>query len=306
MIIKRVRQSSNADASKDHNIYIDTDSVFFSAVPLLDKRIPNWKNEGHDVIAGYVDLIAGEVQDYLNNFYNILSERIFNVDRSKHRFEIKKEYVAKSGLWIAKKRYAQWIIMNNGIPMDKLDVKGLDVKRSSFPKAFQDIMSDVLISILKDVPENTIADSVMKFKMEIPTYKISDIAKNTSVKELSKYLPKKRTLFQYVKGTPAHVKAAIAYNDCLVHFKCPYKYVPLRNGDKIKWVYLKTNPLGIDGLGFTGYQDPPEIMNFIETYVDHDKIFERELRNKLQDFFDAVGWGEIISEKRTAEQFFSF
>ena len=26
----------------DSNIYIDTDSVFFNAVPLMDKRIPNW------------------------------------------------------------------------------------------------------------------------------------------------------------------------------------------------------------------------------------------------------------------------
>ena len=38
--------------------------------------------------------------------------------------------------WVmdCKKRYAQWIISDNGVPVDKLDVKGLDVKRSSFPK----------------------------------------------------------------------------------------------------------------------------------------------------------------------------
>ena len=27
-------------------------------------------------------------------------------------------------IWIAKKRYAQWIISDNGVPVDKLDVKG--------------------------------------------------------------------------------------------------------------------------------------------------------------------------------------
>ena len=291
----------------DSNIYIDTDSVFFSAVPLMDKRYPNWKDEEQDTIAGYVNVIAEEMQDYLNDFYNILSKRIFNVDKDKHRLEIKKEYVAKAGLWIAKKRYAQWIISDNGVPVDKLDVKGLDVKRSSFPKAFQEIMSDVLISILRGQTEEEITDKVLSFKKSMTSLDIKNIAKNSAVKNLTKYMPKgKRNLFSVGKGTPAHVKAAIMYNDALKHFNAPFKHEPMRDGDKIKWVYLKENPLGLDGLGFFGYNDPKDVNNFIETYTDHNKIFERELRKKLQDFYDAIGWGEVISEQKTAEKFFSF
>ena len=291
----------------DSNIYIDTDSVFFSAVPLMDKRTPNWREETQDTIAGYVDGIAGEVQDYLNNFYDILSEKIFNVDRTQHRLEIKKEYVAKAGLWVAKKRYAQWIIMNNGIPTDKLDVKGLDVKRSSFPKAFQECMGTVLIDILRGKSEEEITAFVLDFKKNMIDRPMVEIAKNSAVKNLKKYMPKgKRVPFTTMKGTPAHVKAAIAYNDCLTHFDAPFKYNPMGNGDKVKWVYLKNNPLGLDGIAFTGYSDPPEIEKFINTYIDHNKIFERELRGKLQDFYDAIGWGEMISEQKTAEKFFSF
>jgi DNA polymerase elongation subunit (family B) len=290
----------------DSNIYIDTDSVFFSAVPLLEHRNPNWKDDDQETIASKVNDIAGEMQDYLNDFYDILSKKIFNVDKDKHRLEIKKEYVAKSGLWVAKKRYAQWIISDNGVPVDKLDVKGLDVKRSSFPKAFQDIMADVLISILRSETEQQISDKVYHFKKGMTELPYVDIAKNSAVKNISKYLPKKRQLFELMKGTPAHVKAAISYNDLLSHFNAPYKYSPMRDGDKIKWVYLKTNPLGLDAVGFTGYEDPPEILEFISTYIDHNKIFERELRGKLQDFFDAIGWGEVISEQKVAEKFFSF
>ena len=291
----------------DSNIYIDTDSVFFSAVPLMDKRYPNWKEQDQDTIAGYVNVIAEEMQDYLNDFYNILSKKIFNVDKDKHRLEIKKEYVAKAGLWIAKKRYAQWIISDNGVPVDKLDVKGLDVKRSSFPKAFQEIMSDVLISILRGQTEEEITEKVLNFKKSMTELDIKNIAKNSAVKNLTKYMPKgKRNLFSVGKGTPAHVKAAIMYNDALKHFNAPFKHEPMRDGDKIKWVYLKENPLGLDGLGFFGYNDPKDINNFLETYTDHNKIFERELRKKLQDFYDAIGWGEVISEQKTAEKFFSF
>ena len=295
------------DPDLDSNIYIDTDSVFFSAVPLMDKRFPNWKDEEQDIIAGYVNDIAEEMQDYLNDFYDILSKKIFNVDKDKHRLEIKKEYVAKAGLWIAKKRYAQWIISDNGVPCDKLDVKGLDVKRSSFPKAFQECMGKVLIDILKGVGEEELTAYVLDFKKNMENRPNSEIAKNTAVKNLKKYMPKgKRVPFTTMKGTPAHVKAAIAYNDLITHFKVPFKYGPMVNGDKVKWVYLKDNPLGLNGLAFTGYNDPPQIEQFIETYIDRNKIFERELRFKLQDFYDAIGWGEMISEQKTAEKFFSF
>jgi DNA polymerase elongation subunit (family B) len=291
----------------DSNIYIDTDSVFFSAVPLMDKRFPNWKDEEQDTIAGYVNDIASEMQDYLNDFYDIMSKKIFNVDVDKHRLEIKMENVAKAGLWIAKKRYAQWIISDNGVPCDKLDVKGLDVKRSSFPKAFQECMGKVLIDILKGVGEEELTKYVLDFKKNMENRPNSEIAKNTAVKNLKKYMPKgKRVPFTTMKGTPAHVKAAIAYNDLITHFKVPFKYGPMVNGDKVKWVYLKDNPLGLDGLAFTGYNDPPEIEKFIETYIDRNKIFERELRFKLQDFYDAIGWGEMISEQKTAEKFFTF
>ena len=291
----------------DHNIYIDTDSVFFSAVPLMDKRFPDWNTKPQDEIAGYVNDIASEVQDFLNDFYDMLSPRVFNVDKDKHRLEIKKEYVAKAGIWIAKKRYAQWIISDNGVPVDKLDVKGLDVKRSSFPTAFKEIMSEVLISILRGETEQEISDKVLTFRKSLVDLEIKDIAKNSAVKNLTKYMPKgKRQLFEFVKGTPAHVKAAIAYNDLLEHNHSDYKYVPMRNGDKIKWIYLKNNPLGLDAIGFTGYQDPPEINDLLEHYTDHSKMFERDLQGKLQDFYDAMSWGDVINEQRTAEKFFSF
>ena len=303
--IKYNKELGNPDL--DSNIYIDTDSVFFSAVPLLDKRKPDWKNNDQDTIAKYVNEIAEEMQDYLNNFYDMFSSKVLNVPADKHRLEIKKEYVAKAGLWIAKKRYAQWIISDNGVPVDKLDVKGLDVKRSSFPKAFQECMGTVLIDILKGKTEQEISDYVLNFKKKMSERPMLEIAKNSSIKNLSKYIPKgKKELFQWSLGTPAHVKAAIVYNDCLKHFNAPFKYEPIKNGDKIKWVYLKNNPLGLDAIAFWGHSDPPEIEDFINTYIDHNKIFERELKNKLQDFFTAVGWGDVISEQRSAERFFSF
>jgi DNA polymerase elongation subunit (family B) len=291
----------------DSNIYIDTDSVFFSAVPLLDHRFPNWKDNDQNTIAGYVNEIAGEMQDYLNNFYDILGKKVFNID--KHRFEIKKEFVSKAGIWIAKKRYAQWIISDNGVPVDKLDVKGLDVVRSSYPAAFRKFMSEVLIEILRGDTETQLTDKIYTFKKDLVNMDVVKIAKAGAVKELSKYLPKKKdqtAMFQFKSATPAHVKAAIAYNQLLTHFGLQNQYEPLKDGDKIKWVYLKQNPYGLDGVAMNGYNDPKEIMDLVTTYIDYDKIFERELLKKLEDFYGALNWGEVLSSTKTAEKFFSF
>jgi|TARA_R110000822_G_scaffold73252_14_gene176113 DNA polymerase elongation subunit (family B) len=291
----------------DSNIYIDTDSVFFSAVPLLDHRIPNWKSDEQDVIAGYVNDIASEMQDYLNNFYDILSKKVFNID--KHRFEIKKEFVSKAGIWIAKKRYAQWIISDNGIPCDRLDVKGLDVVRSSYPAAFRKFMGEILIEILRGDTETQITDKVYNFKKDLVNMDVVKIAKAGAVKNLSKYMPKKKqqtAMFQFPLGCPAHVKASIAYNQLLIHFGLQNQFAPLKDGDKIKWVYLKQNPFGLDAVGLNGYSDPKEIMDLVTTYIDYDKIFERELLKKLEDFYGALNWGAVLSSTKTAEKFFSF
>ena len=315
-VIKSTAEMANIKYNKelgttgqDFNIYIDTDSVFFSAVPILDHRYKDWRSLTDAEIAIKVDDIAGETQDFLNKFYDVLAEKVFNVDKTKHRFQIKKEFVSRSGIWIAKKRYAQWIIAENGLPVDRLDVKGLDVVRSSYPAEFRKFMSEVLIAILRGDDEMALTDKIYDFKKALSTMSVVSIAKNSAVKELSKYIPKKkdnRAMFQFNSGTPAHVKAAIAHNQLLVHYKCPTKHEPMRNGDKIKWVYLKQNPFGLDAVGFKGYNDPEEIMDLVRTYIDYDKIFERELLKKLEDFYGALGWGEVLSSQKTAEQFFSF
>jgi hypothetical protein len=99
-----------------------------------------------------------------------------------------------------------------------------------------------------------------------------------------------------------HVKAAIIYNDLLKHHKLD-KNERIKNSEKIKWVYLKENPLQIKQIGFKGYDDPPEIMEYIEQDVDRDKLFNKALKKKLDMFYDAMGW-VLIDKQDTLERFF--
>lgn len=168
-------------------------------------------------------------------------------------------------------------------------------------------MSDVLINILKGDDKKSITNTIIDFKSNMDSIDVISIAKNSSVKDLDKHkVYDDHTLFKTNKGVPAHVKAALYYNDILKFYKVPFKYEPMKSGDKIKWVYLVNNPLGLDSLALNGWNDPPEVLDFVNTYVDHNRLFETELKNKLQDFYDAMKWGPLVTVETKANDFFSF
>ena len=69
--------------------------------------------------------------------------------------------------------------------------------------------------------------------------------------------------------------------------------------------YLKDNPYKIECIGFYGVDDPPEIVEFIEKYIDKDKLFDSVLKNKLESLYEHLSWGVPILNKNI-NKFFSF
>ena len=291
----------------DHCIYIDTDSLFYTSLPIIKKRFPNADLNDDEFMSTKTIEMADEIQTFLNKSYDQYAKRFLNVEKDKHRFNIKQEVVSKSGIWITKKRYGQWVIRDNGVVVDKLDVKGLDVVRSNFPPAFRKFMSEILMDILQAVDKDIIDDKIINFKKTMKTLPVADISLPTSVKKLSKFVEGKNgtSFFSRVaKGTPAHVKAAILYNDVLAHKGLDKKHEAIANGEKIKWAYLKSNPLNIPAIAFKDYNDPPQIMNFIQQYIDCDKIFVGVLKNKIDMFYQALSWSEPVDKSKSIERFF--
>jgi DNA polymerase elongation subunit (family B) len=286
----------------EYAFYTDTDSTFVSSLPLIKSRYPECDETNEQFMIEKTNEIASEVQSKVNTMYDIYADKFHNT--RTHRFQIKQEYIAKSGLWIAKKRYAQWVIFKEGKPTDKLDIKGLDVVRSSFPEDFKKIMKETLWYILKERDKISTSDMIHKFKSGLKNSEILNVMKNSGVKEISKYTKNRKPFTGYQSGTPAHVKAAINYNDLLTMYGIR-DITPIQNGEKVKWAYLADNPYGFDTLALRGYEDPDVIVDFITQYIDRNKIFQRELQNKLDDFYSALNWGKF-PENNNANKFFSF
>ena len=198
----------------DYVIYIDTDSIFASAVPLVKKRFPN-QELSETMMTQRISEICAEVQDFLNKSYDYFGKKFCNVD--EHVFDIKQEVIAKSGLFITKKRYGLRIINDAGRKVNKIHVKGLDTIRSNFAVAMKELLSKVLEDILADVPKEKIDERISVFKRNMTSLHFDVMANPIGVKGIGKYQVKDidNPFSTYKKGTPVHVKSAINYNSLI-------------------------------------------------------------------------------------------
>ena len=184
-------------------------------------------------------------------------------------------------------------------------VKGLDTVRSNFPIAMREMLSKLLEDILMDVPKDKLDKFILNFKNSMKLMDFDKIAIPTGVKKISKFKTKNDAIFNsYKLGTPIHVKSAMFYNDMLKHLKISRRYSPIYNGEKIKWVYLKNNPIGLNTIAYKGHEDPPEIISFIREFINHDKIYRQALHKKIMMLYDALGWNEPTDPSKTLERFF--
>jgi hypothetical protein len=291
-------------------IYTDTDSCFASALPIIKKNMPDIDLNDEKAMTEAILKVTGDVQSFVNKFYDVMAKRYFNIE--KHRFDAKQEVIAKTSFWLAKKRYAQFIVNKAGIECDEMEVKGIDVVRTSFPIRFRKFMQQFLDDMLRKLPKDQIDVSILEFKDKMSTYPVIEIAKNTSVKFKSQsgemdYNPKTRHPFQFMDGTPAQAKAALAYNDLLKIWNLDKDVPPIFHGQKIKWVYLKQNVYGIEGIAMKADgTDPDRVVEFIEQYVDRNAMYEQELKGKLLDFYNVLNWSYPNETDVKLEEFFSF
>ena len=290
---------------KDYVVYIDTDSLYLDVNSLaIHEKIVD--------IKPFAIKTIGDVSDDLNDFYKVMMVRMFN--STDNRIKIASDVVAKSAFWVVKKRYALLKVYNMELnkDVDDIEIKGLDVVRSSYPKKFRDFMKSVLTDILNGVPNEEVNKKVVEFKSKMGEFALEDIAKNTSVKFIgntelqTNFDPKDRAPFNFMDGSTAQCKAALAYNDMLKKFDLT-ETEPIMHGGKIKWVYLKENPYGLSGMAFKDdSKDPKVIMDFIDNNIDRNKIWESELEGKLSDFYTALRWSMYSENAAAIEQFFTF
>jgi len=290
--------------------YVDTDSNYFHAEPLLRHRFPNFDEMSDIEKDTELENIALEYQDIITDHYNNVAKDVFNINQFEwfdkpHWLEMKTECVIRSAYFRATRRYAQWITKQEGVEKETLDIKGLEFQKSNFPPILGKFFNNALVDVLKGTKQEEIDDRVKTFKKQIldGTIPLTDLGNPTSVKQIGKHQGKPArkgemlSTFNHVEnkagrklGAPAAVKAAIRYNDLLRFWKLDTKHELITNGTKVKWIYLKPNPYHIEEIAFLNYDMPEKINTFIEQYADRKKVFESILLNKLEGFYGDLEW----------------
>jgi hypothetical protein len=299
------------DINQHRSFFIaaDTDSAIFTLEPLLIKKLgEDYKDKFSDgEVLGEIKILLKRYSDKLNNeFLNKLSKEKFNV--THHKFNWKTENILKTALWTGKRRYAQYIVEKEGVKVEEIDMKGLELGKSNMNPIFKKFGENFIKNILFNTPKHELDNSIIDFYNSLKQTDPRLLGKPTGVKQINSYRipPTSGEIFSRFRlKAPSNTKAAVRYSDLLRFRKLDKKFETIIEGDKILIINLKQNPYQIDTIGLPNSKVPDEIDKFVKEYIDVDKIFESMLLNKLKELYLDLRW-DFPNLNPNIGKFFSF
>ena len=290
---------------KQHICLSDTDSMFIVLGDLLKHRFPNLKPEDKN---NKILELAIEIQDEANADLNRICQSLYNIKPNTHYFQLKQEVICAGVLTTGKRRYAMYVTNKEGIAVEELDMKGLELMKSNMNKLFKKFGEEFIKNILFGKPKVEIDNDITSFYQKIKTLDPKQLGKPTGVKQISSYHIPARAgdMFSTFRlKAPYNTKAAVRYNDLLKFKKLDKKYESIIEGDKIFIVNLKKNPYNLETIGLPNAQVPSEIEEFVKTYIDIEEIFDSLLANKLKSLYKDLGW-DFPPLNPNVNKFFTF
>ena len=124
---------------------------------------------------------------------------------------------------------------------------------------------------------------------------VEEIALPRSVSNVEKYSDNGRP----IKGTPVQSKAAINHNFLVKKLALENFVQFIRDGEKLKFLYLTPNQFGFDVIGFRD-KLPKEFG--LHARVDKESHFDKAFKKPLSDMMEACGWQMV--ETATLDDFF--
>jgi len=260
----------------------------------------NWSNE--------IDFIQGlDHYRYGGYFKKCLEDYAgsFGVE-NKEDFEL--ERISESIINIAKKKYIQHILFEDGIPYDRLSYiypKGVELVRSSTPAFARDKIVGIVKYLFTHPDTFNIKDLlklVKGLRKEFELADIDDICMQSSVSNYeTKVLNDKSLPLNFISGAHFAVKSAAHHNYLLLKSKeYQQKYEFIKSGNKIKYYCCKDKSI-TDMFAYTRGSFPVEFA----PPIDYDEQFSKSILSPINSIIEPLGMPEITKRLSVVMDIFS-
>ena len=268
---------------EDYVIASDTDSIYLNLGDLVE-GVYKGREKTDESIVRFLDKVCQtKFEPYIESSYKELAEY---VGAYEQKMIMKRENIANKGIWTAKKRYILNVFNSEGVQYaePKLKVMGIECVKSSTPGACRDKIKECLKVIMND-GEEAAQDFIKNFRDNFSELPVEDISFPRGCNGINKWANPSSI---YSKGTPIHVRGALLFNHYNKKNKLTHKYPLIQDGEKIKFVYLKTpNRFGENVISFL--QTLPKEFG-LDKQVDYDLQFEKSFLEPIKVIMDKIGW----------------
>ena len=284
---------------EDYVIASDTDSLYITFDKLVSMvfkdggSLPSDPVARKEKIVNFLDKVASEkMEPVIDRIYSDLAVRM---GAFQQKMNMKREVIADRGIWTAKKRYILNVHDSEGVryAKPKLKIMGIEAVKSSTPAVCRQAIKDAL-TIIMTQPEEELHKFIAQFKTKFCSLGFEEVAFPRSVQDLTKY--KNET-----KSIPIHVRGALLYNDMVKKNKLLKKYELIKDGEKIKFSYLKM-PNPVQGNVICSFSTLPSEFE-LDKYIDYDIQFEKAFMSPLNSILNVIGWH--TEKQSNLEDFFS-
>ena len=281
---------------EDYVIASDTDSIYLNLGPLVNKFFASKSSDKAAIVSLLNKICEEKFEPYIDKCYQDLATYVSAYDQ---KMQMKRENIADRGIWTAKKRYILNVWDSEGVRYEdpKLKMMGIEAVKSSTPAPCRKMIKDALKLMMSGTEEDVI-DFIDKSRAEFKTLPPEQISFPRSASDVVKY---KSSSDIYVKGTPIHIRGALLFNHYITEKKLTNKYSLIKNGEKIKFCYLKKPNIIHENI-ISFIQDFPRELD-LDKYIDYDLQFEKSFVEPLKAILDAIGWN--VEKTVNLELFFS-
>ena len=277
---------------KDYVIAIDTDSLYVSMNDIVKTTGLTDKTK----IVDFVDKLCNKALEPL--FVKSFAQVADMMNVFKPRIDMKREAIVDRAIWTAKKRYILNVLDNEGVryAKPKLKIMGIEAIKSSTPSSCRTAFKE-LFQVLINGTEIETQAFIRNYRTQFDSLSPEEKAFPRGVSSVKEHQSKDTI---YKKGTPMNSRAAILYN-YMLDKQGLKTYTPIRNGDKIKYIYLyPNNPLKENIIGFVDVL-PAEFK--LHKFIDNDTQFDKAFLEPAKLILDAIGWN--AEPVATLEDFFA-